>query len=188
MTPPDPRRERTRACVLDATVALLLEDGCERMTLDGVAERSGVARSTIYRNWEDRSALIMEAVDCALPDGQEHNTGSLAGDLAEIGRHLAEMLTDGPLGKLMPSLVGAASFDPALAVRLKGMSQARSGHVRTVFERGIVRGEISNADLDGRVERFTAPFFARHLLSGRPLDVEFIDAQVAAALVDPQPA
>jgi AcrR family transcriptional regulator len=185
VTPPDPRRARTRACVLEATVELLLEQGCERMTLDAVAERSGVARSTIYRNWGDRSALIMEAVDCALPDGHEHDTGSLTGDLAEVGQHMSAMLTEGALGKLMPSLVGAAAFDPALAARLRHMAQGRTERVRKVFERAIVRGEISNTDMDGRVERFTAPFFTRHLLSGRPLDDDFIAAQVAAALADP---
>lgn len=186
MTPPeDPRRARTQACVLKATVELLLEDGCERMTLDAVAERSGVARSTIYRNWEDRSALIMEAVDCALPAGVEHDTGTLAEDLTEMGQHISAMLSAGPLGKLMPSLVGAASFDPALAARLQHMGESRLEHLRKVFERGIVRGEITNADLAGRVERFAAPFFTRHLLYGWPLDADFIAGQVAAALVEP---
>ncbi|MFT7598750.1 MAG: AcrR family transcriptional regulator [Acidimicrobiales bacterium] len=172
--------------MIEATAALLLEEGCERMTIDAVAERSGVARSTIYRNWEDRSALLMEAVDCALPRGQEHNTGSLTGDLIEMGHHLATMLTNGALGKLLPSLVGAAAFDQALSVRLQRMAEERSGHVRKIFERGVLRDEIANADLDGRVERFTAPFFTRHLLNGRSLDADFIAAQVAAALTDPE--
>lgn len=154
------------------------------MTLDAVAERSGVARSTIYRNWEDRSALIMEAVDCALPAGTDHDTGSLAGDLTEIGQHMAAMLNEGPLGKLMPSLVGAASFDPALAARLQRMGETRQAHVRGVFERAIIRGEITHHDLEGRVERFSAPFFVRHLILGRELDGQFIARQVAAALAE----
>lgn len=152
------------------------------MTLDAVAERSGVARSTIYRNWEDRSALIMEAVDCALPPGMDHDTGTLAGDLTEIGEHMASMLNDGPLGKLMPSLVGAASLDAALAARLQHMGETRQAHVRGVFERAIIRGEITHHDLEGRVERFIAPFFVRHLILGRELDDKFIARQVASAL------
>lgn len=186
MTPPtDPRRARTQACVLESTVELLMEEGCERMTLDAVAERSGVARSTIYRNWEDRSALIMEAVNCALPAGTEHDTGTLKGDLSEMGEHLASMLTEGTLGKLLPSLVGAASFDPSLAARLQAFGTSRSAHVRSAFERAIVRGEISHHDIDGRSERFSSPFFTRFLMYGRPLDADFIQRQVAAALADP---
>jgi AcrR family transcriptional regulator len=174
--------------VLESTVELLLEDGCERMTLDAVAERSGVARSTIYRNWEDRSALIMDAIDCALPAGVEHDTSSLAGDLSEMGEHLAMMLTDGTLGKLLPSLIGAASFDETLAARLQTFGKNRSAHVRATFERAVLRGEITHHDLDGRAERFSSPFFTRFLMYGRPLDADFIRGQVAAALADPPPS
>ncbi len=186
MTPAeDPRRIRTQSAVLEATAQLLLEEGCERLTIDAVAQRCGVARSTIYRNWEDRSALIMQAVDCALPTGAAHDTGNLAEDLSIIGQHLSSSLADGPLGKLMPSLVGAARFDDALAARLQQMAQSRFAHVREVFERGIVRGEITNRDLEGRVERFVAPFFTRHLLYRWPHDKAFIAGQVAAALAEP---
>ena len=81
--------------------------------------------------------------------------------------------------------IGAAAFDPALAARLQHMGQSRHAHVRGVFERAIIRGEITHQDLPGRVERFTAPFFVRHLISGLDLDNEFIAGQVAAALIDP---
>lgn len=178
----DPRKLRTRATVLDATVDLLLEVGCERMTLDAVAEKSGVARSTIYRNWADRSELIMQAVDCVLVIPGLNDTGTLAGDLSVLGELLAHNLDKGPLGKLLPSLVGAAAFDPDLRERLQEFSQSRFEHVRGVFERGIIRGEITNKNLDGRVERFIGPFFTRHLLHGWPMDNEFVKSQVAAAL------
>ncbi len=179
---PDPRVERTRAAVLEATADLLLEVGCERMTIDQLACRSGVARSTIYRNWSDRSALVIEAVDRVAAMPEPPDSGTLEGDLSVMADRLATNLTEGPLGRLLPSLVGAASADPELARRLHGLSDARFETTRKVFERAVVRGEIGPADLDGRIERFLAPFFTRRLLYSWELDDAFRRAQVEAAL------
>ncbi|MFT7473595.1 MAG: AcrR family transcriptional regulator [Verrucomicrobiales bacterium] len=177
----DARTARTRAVVLDATADLLLNVGCERLTIDEIAAKSGVARSTIYRNWGDKSALVVDAVDCIAGMPPPPDTGTLAGDLTVVADRLAHNLSDGMLGKLLPSLVSAASCDDELMARLQGMSHARFELTRTIFERAIVRGEIGNADVQGRAERFIAPFFARHLLHGWPLDQTFQERQIAAA-------
>ncbi|MFT7647016.1 MAG: AcrR family transcriptional regulator [Candidatus Poriferisodalaceae bacterium] len=178
----DPRVNRTRDAVLKATAAILLEVGCEQLTIEAVAERSGVARSTIYRNWGERSALLIEAIEqlADLPDPPD--SGCLADDLASLGARLAEHLTSEPFGDLLPSLVSAGSADPGLQQRLRAMADRRFAMVKTVFERGVLRGEIPAADLDARVEHFIAPFFTRHLLHGWPLDETFRTRQVRAAL------
>lgn len=177
----DPRISRTREVVLDATAELLLDVGCERLTIDEVAERSGVARSTIYRNWGDRSTLIVDAIDCVAAMPEPPDTGTLVGDLEIMAERLATNLTDGTLGRILPSMVSAASSDGELRARLETIAEIRFGFTRVVFERAIVRGEIGNADLSGRVERFIAPFFSRHLLHGWPIDKAFRDGQVEAA-------
>jgi AcrR family transcriptional regulator len=181
---PDPRTDRTREVVLKATAELLLEEGCERFTIDSVAYRSGVARSTIYRNWGDRSALIIQAIDCVTEMPEPPDTGTLVGDLTIMAERLSHNLGEGVLGRLLPSMVGAASCDAELAARLQGLSEGRMAMTRIVFVRAIVRGEIGNDDLDGRMERFISPFFVRHLLNGSPLDEEFRQRQVEAALSD----
>lgn len=182
MTTLDPRVDRTRTAVLQATAQLLLDVGCERITIDEIAERSGVARSTIYRNWCDRSALIIDATDrlAVMPDPPD--TGTLAGDLTIIAERLAHNLGDAPMGQLLPSLVGAASCDESLAGRLHELTDRRFDVTRVVFERAVARGEIGDHDLDGRIERFIAPFFARRLLHGWPLDDAFRNNQIQAAV------
>ncbi len=59
--PCDPRIERTRRLVLEATLALLAESGYGAVTIEAVAARSGVAKSTIYRHWPGRVELIRDA-------------------------------------------------------------------------------------------------------------------------------
>jgi len=180
--PGDPRVSRTRATVLGATSKLLLEVGCERITIDEIAERSGVARSTIYRNWGDRSALLIEAVEQLAVMAEPPDTGSLRGDLEIMAERLAGQLAEGPLGQVLPSLVGAASFDAGLRGRLRALAEHRFAISRSVFERAVARGEIDDTDVGGRLERFIAPFFTRHLLHNGPVDAAFRDAQVEAAL------
>lgn len=177
----DPRIGRTRQVVLEAASELLLDVGCERLTIDEVADRSGVARSTIYRNWGDRSTLIVDAVDCVAAMPEPPDTGTLVGDLEIMAERLATNLTEGTLGRILPSMVSAASSDDELRARLETMAEIRFSQTRAVFERAIVRGEIGNADLSGRVERYIGPFFSRLLLHGWPIDQAFRDSQVEAA-------
>jgi len=178
----DPRIGRTREVVLEAASQLLLDVGCERLTIDEVADRSGVARSTIYRNWGDRSTLIVDALDCVAAMPEPPDTGTLAGDLEIMAERLATNLTEGTLGRILPSMVSAASSDSELRSRLEKLAEGRFNQTKVVFERAIVRGEIGNADVEGRVERFTAPFFSRLLLHGWPIDQAFRDGQVEAAI------
>lgn len=181
MTPPDRRVEQTRSTVLEATAALIVEHGCEQVTIDAVAERAGVARSTVYRNWEDRSELFVDALGhlVVMPDFPD--TGSLAGDLALVAEHLASALGNGPLGQILPSLASLANREDKVRERLTQLCSSREAVTREVFVRGLVRGEIEPDDLEGRIERFITPFFARRVLTHRPLDEEFRARQVAAA-------
>ena len=63
----DPRIVRTREAVLDAATALLVEGGPDAVTMDGVVQRSGVAKSTIYRHWSGRDELLTEVFDHNAP-------------------------------------------------------------------------------------------------------------------------
>ena len=60
--PCDPRVARSRAKLLAAATEILIETGPSSVTVDAVAERSGVAKSTLYRHWESRSALLVDVL------------------------------------------------------------------------------------------------------------------------------
>ncbi len=76
------RSARVRAAVLDATIALLRDEGND-FGIPQVAARSGVHETSIYRRWGSREALIVDAVrthigeEIPIPD-----TGTLRGDLS----------------------------------------------------------------------------------------------------------
>ena len=179
----DPRIERTRQAVLAAAAELLADRGFERVTIDGLAERSGVARSTIYRNWPDRALLLVQAFAEMCPHHADVDQGSLEADLRTIGTSLANGLAHEDWGRALPSLIAAADHDPDLRAASVAFTGERRAMLRSVLARARRRGEVRpDADLDRAVRRFSAPFFYARLISREPLDEAFVEAQVADAL------
>lgn len=185
MTAVDPRVERTREVVLAAAADLLAEEGFERATIDGIAERSRVARSTIYRNWPDRGELFADAFQqvCTVHEIDDH--GSLADDFRALGQALRCGLTEDAWGRMIPSLVGAAEHDDELADAHRTFSARRRQEAVALVDRAKARGEVADhVDAEPAVERFAAGFFFRRLFVRQPIDDAFIDRQVEALVRD----
>lgn len=177
--PLDPRIERTRRVVVDAAVELLAADGVAQVTIDGIAERSGVARSTIYRHWPDRADLFAEAfgIVCAVTDVVE--VGSFLAELRQRASELAHGLSHEAWGRMLPSVVGSADHDPDLRSALDAFTAQRRHEATAVVERAIGRGELDpSIEVEATLERFVAPFFFRRLMTGQPLDDAFVEAQL----------
>ena len=89
----DPRVLVSRERVLTTTLDLLIEAGLGELTIDEISRRSGVAKTTIYRHWPNRSALVIDACS-RMTDGEEAppDTGSLEGDLRAILTNIADLL------------------------------------------------------------------------------------------------
>ena len=181
MTPhPDPRVAQTRRIVIEAAASLLAEEGFERLTIEGIAERSGVARSTIYRNWDDRSVLLADAFAhmCAFPEIPD--LGSMADELRFLATEIATALSTAEWAKALPSLVGAAHHDDGLVAAKMRLSEQRRRSTGAIFARARERGEIGpGVDPQRLAEYFAAPLFFRFLMSHQPIDDEFIDSHVA---------
>jgi AcrR family transcriptional regulator len=181
----DPRVARTRQLVLTAAADILAEDGFERICIDAVAERSGVARSTIYRNWPDRTSLFVEAfrnlchgAPVAVDAGPD-----LRSDLEALGRHLVSQFNSAPWGNTVPSLISAAVHDEEMMRALSDFAAERRAEALAIRQRAVERGEISRPERwDAALERFVSPFFTRRLVTKLPLDDAFLASQVEATL------
>ncbi len=181
----DPRVERTRAVVVKTAAELLAQEGFERITIDGIAEHSGVARSTIYRHWPDRADLLGQAfaVVCWVDDMPDH--GNLVADLRHKLTMLAEGLTEEAWGAMLPSLIGASAHDDDLRRALIDFNSRRRGELGELFVRAVDRGEIDDEhDIPGVMERLVGPFFLRRLMSEDPLDPSFVERQLRSACAE----
>ena len=172
---PDRRVERSTQATLAATRDLLAQDGdVGSLTVEAVAARSGVAKSTIYRHWRDKWELALDAVMIdMLPRFDEPvDVGDTRRELLTFVNQVVRMLAAAPFGPAMQGLVSQIATDPELArVYREKVVQPRLAELAPVIERGIARGDLrANTEVRLFHELLVGPIFYRLLLSGASLD------------------
>ncbi|KOY55034.1 TetR/AcrR family transcriptional regulator [Streptomyces sp. XY332] len=137
-----PRRARE---IYTATLDLLREQGYDRLAIETVAARASVNKTTIYRWWPSKDALLAaalvnaEELDLPVPD-----TGSLRGDLLSLAAHIAGLLTRPDTARLVPALLGAAPERPETARAAAAFFADRLARETVVFDRARRRGELAD--------------------------------------------
>jgi AcrR family transcriptional regulator len=188
--PGRPRSERAKQATLTAAIELLLDRGLRAMSMEEVAERAGVSKATIYRWWDSKEMLALDALssEWALPTRDaKRDTGSLRGDLLAQLRPWRRQLNEKPYGRVIAGLVAQAQTDPEFAELYRGhFVQPRRDATRPLLLRAIDRGEIAaDTDLDVTLDLLYGPIYHRLLHGHAPLTDRFIqqviDAVIAAA-------
>lgn len=178
-----PRSEEAHRAALEATVELLLEAGVEGVTLEEVAARSGVAKSTLYRHFGSREGLIAKAARGCVTEHPTPDTGSLADDLGYLFGRFNHVPEEQKLTQLLPMLIDAAKRDPDISAIVESVFAERKRPLRTVLQLAQLRGEISrDLDLDTALAMVVGPFTYRRLVEQREATPEFIDAVLAGAI------
>ena len=179
----DARVRRSKEAVMTATYELLQETGLGGVTVDAVSERSGVAKTTIYRHWPTRSALVIDACSRLGTRRDAPDTGSLAGDLSVLAADLAHRLRTARWASVLPSIVDAAERDAELARMHARLHAELISAFRAVVERAHKRSELPRGrqPLDV-VAAVIGPLFYRRWFSREPLDERFVKAVVESAV------
>ncbi len=177
----DPRIARTRARALEVTLELAGDCGLHACTFDAVSERSGIARSTLYRHWNNQAELVIEAITSQTLDMHrvDPDTGSLRDDMLSDMLGLGWALENATWGAMVPQLVAAASTDPDMSAIHREQSEYYMGRYTRIIERAKGRGEVAK-DIDSSHAGllFVTPIFYRYLLARRPLDGKWITSHV----------
>lgn len=175
----DNRVRRSKERVLRATSELLSESGVGGVSVDEVARRSGVAKTTIYRHWPTRADLVIDACSQLSPDQAVPDTGTLEGDVTVLLTNLAALLRTARWSAVMPSIIDAAERDPELA---KIHSRIQLGHAtpfREVIARAVRRGELpADTDPSVLIAGLMGPLFYRRWFSREALDESFVTSVV----------
>lgn len=176
----DGRVERSKRVVLETTYRLLTEVGLSGVSVDEVCRKSGVAKTTIYRHWSSREALLLDACATMGPKSQAPDTGSFKGDIGTFVGQIAQRLRTAPWAMVLPSIVDAAERDQQLAkVQARIHGEMRSP-VRMIVERAQHRGELpKRLDPSHVIAQILGPLFYRRWFSREPLDERFLDGIVA---------
>jgi AcrR family transcriptional regulator len=174
-SPTDERVQRSRKAVLAATYDLLREAGLSGVSVDDVSRRSGVAKTTIYRHWPSREALLLDACSTMGPKGQAPDMGSFRGDLETLVTQIGQRLRTAPWTKVLPSIIDAAERDKQLAEVQAHIHAEMRSPIRVIVERAQERRELSK-DLDPAclIAQILGPLFYRRWFSREPLDEQFL--------------
>jgi len=176
----DPRVVRTRRDVLAAAREVLLEEGWERVTLARVAERSGYARTTLYRHWPQRLDLLRDLISDEVRLLHTSPTGDLRQDLiAEMEAFRAAVTTSG-LGRMMIAIAQQARDDGELADLSSSVRADGSQVLREIIAAGVERGELPvNLDPGVAVAQLVGPVLFRFLFESEiDFDTVFVTSVV----------
>jgi AcrR family transcriptional regulator len=142
------RGDATTQTLRGAVRRTLEEVGYQALTIEGVAARSGVAKTSIYRRWPSKAEMVFDLMlhsSNELPPVEDQ--GSLAGDIDVLAGRFV-VLVAGPLGRrIFPGLIGDAAGDPALLERLRNtiVLDGRK-QIAQVLERSVRRGELADTE------------------------------------------
>ena len=179
----DRRVERSQNTVLTAAFELLSESGVGGFSVDEVARRSGVAKTTIYRHWPTREALVIDACSRISAEQKAPDTGSLQADLTAILTDIAHLLETANWSSVLPSIVDIAERDPEFADIHSKIQQGHAAPLREVLDRAVHRGELqAAADLSVLVAALLGPLFYRRWFSREAIDDQFVQATISRVI------
>ena len=171
----DSRVRRSRSRVLTTAFELLSESGVGGFTVDEVARRSGVAKTTIYRHWPSREALVIDAASRISAEQEVPDTGSLEGDVTALLANLGHLLSTARWSSVVPSIVDVAERDPEFADIHGTIQRGHAAPLKEVIERAAGRGLISaTTDPSSMVSALIGPLYYRLWFSREPIDDQFV--------------
>ena len=164
------------AAICDATLALLLEVGYDRMSMDAVAARAHASKATIYRRWPGKQELVLDAVRArGVGLTVAEDTGSLRGDLVATYRSAIHGSAADD-ADLIAGVLRAMRTTPELADCVRSqVIESKCDVSRVIVARAVTRGELP-AETDPLIlhEVASALWFHRVLVVGGPVDDAFI--------------
>jgi AcrR family transcriptional regulator len=165
---------------LEATLDELVESGYAELSLDAIARRAGVHKTTVYRRWGSREALVLElmreraAQEVPIPD-----TGTLRGDLLALAHAAAGIAAVPAIEAVVRATIGALRHDPTLGEVAAQFWAERMTLDGKVVRRAIERGEVA-PDVDPRlvIEAVLGPVHLRLLAGGERPPGAFVEEVV----------
>ncbi len=181
-----PRSQEADRAILTATAELLADRGLSAMSIEEVAARAGVGKTTIYRRWPSKGLLALDAFVTSFREEQPPNdTGTLRGDLLAALHAWVRAVTQTPMGPMLTGLIAEAQHDPELrgAWRDRVLEPLRVQH-RAMLDRAVERGEIpATVDREVVLDLFFGAAEHRLLLGHLPITDAFI-GQVVDVILD----
>lgn len=170
-----PPSKTARAKLLRATAEILIEDGIGAMSIEAVARRSGVAKTTLYRHFGGIDGLVFAVVAASVSDAASPDTGSLIGDLREIQRNYLNIADSSINREVFAWMLTRAMQSPEAAALFRKERIQPRGPTVVALQRAIARGELlPTTDIELAMHVIQGPLISKRIVDNSDLtDHEF---------------
>lgn len=179
-----PRSANTDRIILIAAAEVMAEKGIGGLSIEEVALRARVGKTTIYRRWPSRGTLALDAFLAEFEGLQGlPNTGTFAGDLRAALGAWVKAISGTSAGAMLVGLIAEMQQDSKLAERWQNQVIAPlRAQYSIMLDRGVLRGEIPETDAGIVIDLLFGACYYRLLLQGqhgqRPLNEQFVNQVV----------
>ncbi|MGV0789333.1 TetR/AcrR family transcriptional regulator [Mycolicibacterium sp. XJ2] len=182
----DPRAEHSRRTILRAALDEFAKVGYAGFRMESVAGRARVGRSTLYRHWPDRTALIADALETlnVQPDpGRQAPTGTAREQVQILLEHLASALSDSAVSACIPALVHAAETEPDIRRFFHEYSALRRRRLTATIASGVGDGQFpARIDPEAASVALSGALFYRRLATDEAAEPNFLSALIDTVL------
>lgn len=187
-----PRSAAVDEAILEATRTALAQDGWTALTVEGVAARAGVAKTTVYRRFSSRADLAVAAVAQLVAAVRTAPGSSLAEDVRHAIRACAEVYARPAARAAYLAVVAEAGRDALLREAVEGRVIAPARRmVAEGLDRAVARGELVPDLADSRTDLvydlLAGALLHRLLVREADIDDAFVETLTTAVLVALEP-
>jgi AcrR family transcriptional regulator len=171
------RGERVRARILDTAIELVFELGFRAVSVEAIAARIGIAKTTIYRRWPNKAAVVMDAFMERVGLETLFPPAKTVMDRVRAQMRAMAKAFRGKDGALVRSLLAEAQFDPELAKEFRERwTLPRRKMAAEVFREAIRGGELRpGVEPEDVIDMLYAPLYYRLQMGTGPLSDAYID-------------
>lgn len=175
----DRRISRTREVVLGAAFELLVNEGHQAVTPLAISEKTGVARTTVYRHWPQQSDLLFDCMSFRTPALEVYDSGDIRADLVLQLTYLRDMLEDSPIAPILATLIERTEHDPEFADLHAEYERKGTERLVEVLKSAVDRGDLrADIDLDTASATLGGPLFYLRFNARTPITNVFIEETV----------
>jgi AcrR family transcriptional regulator len=179
--PRDPSRDEA---IIEASIEVLVRDGYDRLSVEGVAATAGVGKATLYRRWAHKAELVIDAMATLKPTLGSIDTGSLDGDIEQMVVASCSP-TSQRLLQVMVSICSALPREPELleAFRTR-FTEPRIAVITEMLLRARQRGELGpGVDVAMAASLVPSLMLQRVLMTGQPAGRAYAEQVVGSVLL-----
>lgn len=171
----DRRVSRTKEIVLTAALEILISEGHEGVTPLAISEKTGVARTTVYRHWPTKHDILFDCMSFKTPVLEVYDTGDIRSDLIQQLSHLRIMLERSPISPIFGTLIERTERDPDFALMHAEYERRGTERLLDVLKNAVSRGELRpDVDVATAAASLGGPLFYLRLMARQPITDDFI--------------